>query len=398
MQKTTSFFSERDCCISTSYITSNFFCPVLRPISSDEFNEIVIEDFGSIPQSSIKNNFNEKIEHPSTYTYSSDTENILIKTLKIFAYIIIFPYGLYKLFQFIAGLIVVPAWIFTKDELNEFKNNKIDKELQEGSDWKYQTITVKVDEYKIDATIVGKNSTLNNGKWILYSVGNASPYEFFFADIDSYDKEYKEILTELESNILFFNYPGVGLSSGFPNREAMAKAYKAMLSFLEDREKGIGANQIIGYGHSLGGAVQADALRTHELKEDIQYVFVKSRTFSDLSTTTSAKCFKPLDSLIKFLGWNMDSAKASKALNAPEIILQTADVKSYEILNDNSKIIGDGVINKEAALAEILLNSNEVISENKRFIGIPENHNQDLKDIPFLAKEINAFLYGIDQD
>ena len=106
-------------------------------------------------------------------------------------------------------------------------------------------------------------------------------------------------------NAIVFNYPGVGASSGLPNRQAMAKTYRAMLNFLEDRTNGIGATEIIGYGHSIGGGVQGDALKTHELKKDVKYVFVKSRTFSDLSTTASLLMAKPFGFLVKILGCNI---------------------------------------------------------------------------------------------
>ena len=55
-------------------------------------------------------------------------------------------------------------------------------------EWKYKRITVEVDGYKIDATIVGKATTLNNGRWMLASNGNGEFYE----DKLSYSDDFKQ--------------------------------------------------------------------------------------------------------------------------------------------------------------------------------------------------------------
>lgn len=324
---------------------------------------------------------------PLKYTWN--TENKIIRIAKKMFSIIIFPIGIYTLLHaLVAKVALLPASspsCMGHDE-NYANNSRLAISLD--GEWKYKRITLEVDGYKIDATIVGKASTLNNGRWVLPSNGNGEFYEDHLSWCDG----FKRILTEVNSNAIVFNYPGVGASSGLPNRQAMAKAYRAMLNLLEDRENGIGAKEIIGYGHSIGGGVQSDALKTHKLKNDIKYVFVKSRTFSDLSATASILINKPIGFLVKILGWNMDSVESSKKLKAPEIILQTANVKEYEELKDSSKIINDGVIPANASLAKALLEDNKCPKQNKVFIGMREGHNHGLTDPSFLAKKIEALL------
>ena len=82
---------------------------------------------------------------------------------------------------------------------------------------------------------------------------------------------------------IVFNYPGVGASSGLPSRGAMQKAPESHPSLSEDKEKGIGASEIICFGQSIGAAIQADALKDHPFIKGIRYVIVESRTFSDMS-------------------------------------------------------------------------------------------------------------------
>lgn len=324
---------------------------------------------------------------PVNYTWN--TENKIIRIAKLIFSIIIFPIGIYQLLHALAGKVALlpassPSLIgYPGNHANDSRSN-----ISLDGEWKYKRITVEVDGYKIDATIVGKASTLNNGRWMLASNGNGEFYE----DKLSYSHDFKQILSEVNGNAIVFNYPGVGASSGLPNRQAMAKAYRAMLNLLEDQKNGIGAKEIIGYGHSIGGGVQGDALKTHELKKDVKYVFVKSRTFSDLSTTASILTSKPVGFLVKMLGWNMDSVESSKKLQAPEIIMQTAKVKGYKELNDSSEIIGDGVIPANASLAKALLEDNKCPKHNKVFIGMQERHNERLNDPSFLAKKIEALL------
>ena len=90
--------------------------------------------------------------------------------------------------------------------------------------------------------------------------------------------------------------------------------------------------------------------------------------------------------------WNIESKTSSKYLQAPEIILQTAKVNSYEVLADSSKIIDDGVISKKDSLAKALLDSKKCLKNNKVFIGMPGNHSTAIQDPSYLVSKIEAFL------
>lgn len=358
--------------------------------NSSSFKDILNGDPAFYNQPSYLNDtrldFTQNKLLPVNYTWN--TENKTFRVAKQIFSIIIFPIGIYKLLHALVGTVVLPASIpfFTGLPKNYANNSR--EYISLSNDWKYKRITIEVDGYKIDAMIMGKASTLNNGRWLLASNGNGEFYE----DKLSEGHDFKQILSKINSNAIVFNYPGVGASSGLPNRQAMAKSYRAMLNFLEDQKNGVGAKEIIGYGHSIGGGIQGDALKTHELKKDVKYVFVKSRTFSDLSTTVSILICKPLGFLVKILGWNIDSVESSKKLQAPEIIMQTAKVWKYEEIKDSSKIIGDGIILANASLAKALLEDNKCPKQNKVFIGMEEKHNDELKDTSFLVRKIEALL------
>lgn len=326
---------------------------------------------------------------PLDVAYIWNTQSKIIRITEQIFSILFFPIGIYKLLHiFAAKLVLLPA---SNPTLMSLYANYVDISrsfIPLKNEWKYKRLTIAVDGYKIDAVIIGKETTLDNGRWVLASNGN----DEFYEDKLSYPTDFQKILIEIKSNGIIFNYPGVGSSSGLPNRHAMVKAYRAILTFLEDREKGMGAEEIIGYGHSIGAGVQAEALKTHSLQKDIKYVFVKSRTFSNISTTASLLTIKPVGFLVKCLGWNINCVNSSKKLKAPEIIIQTADVETYEKLQNSCKIIDDGIIPAEASLAKALLDNPSCPREKKLFIGIGEKHNEPLTNLSFLTKEIEHFL------
>jgi hypothetical protein len=326
---------------------------------------------------------------PAIYTWN--TESKIKRIAKQIFSIIIFPIGIYKLFHAAAGKFpVLPASSTLFMRLRKFKIDDLHK-LRGSYDLngpsKFKRLTVEVDGYKIDAMIIGSKERLNNGRWILKSGGNSEYYETI-----GLNQSFIELMNKTQSNLLLFNYPGVVSSTGLPNRKAMAKAYKAMLRFLEDENKGLGAKEIIGHGMSIGGGAQGEGLKDYQLKRDVKYVFVKDRTFSDVSTVASTMFRIPLGFLAKILGWNIRSVESSKNLKAHEIIIQTASVTGMEVIHDSSKIIDDKVISAKASLAKKLLDDPTCPKKNKTFIGMDGDHVSPISNPKFLADIINAKL------
>lgn len=312
---------------------------------------------------------------PPEVIYEYNTENEVWRVVKDIFSVLIFPIGLGRLIHSLVGrLAYLPA--ARKNDGAKIREESLSKTSWNDLEWKVKRLAIKVDGYVIDAAIISKRSTLDNGRWVLASNGNNALLEEKILECSD-GNEFTRILSEMDGNGLVFNYPGVGSSTGMPSRAAMAKAYRAMLTFLEDQENGIGAKEIIGYGHSIGGASQGEALKSHKLKQGIKYVFIKSRTFSTMSKAASELkrdipiLSKPVGFLTKVLGWNMSSVSSSKKLKAPEIIIQTED--------DSQKILDDGIITAKASLGKKLMDSSRFPQENKRFMGIKEGHNKAMR-------------------
>lgn len=301
--------------------------------------------------------------------------------------------GIYKLLRIIAGTFILP--IASPLIIGPFKTAFADSLAETRAkiplinDWKYKRITIEVDGCKIDSVMMGKPDTLANKRWLLASNGNGQYYEGKLEDKFK-DNKFKEILGKLNCNALLFNPPGVGANSGSASVQTISKVYRAMLTFLEDQEQGIGAKEIIGYGFSIGGAIQGEALKTHPLKKDVKYVFVKDRTFSTLSKLVSQMMGRILGFFIKPLGWEMGSLTSSKTLQVPEIIIQTTAKQNFHLLENTDDLIeSDGVIKKRGSLAFELLK--EGIHKNKHYLGTTSSHNEalDTDSIERLSEIVN---------
>ena len=303
-----------------------------------------------------------KKDGPKEITYSYNTENKTYSVAKkIFATLFI-PLLIYRIIHAIAGFICMPARFIPKPSKNFYSSYS---HSLDSKNLKLKRITIETDGTKIDALIKGTPETFKTGRWTLFSIGNGEIY-----DHRVIDGSIDPLLQETNSNAIFFNYPGVGQSGLFPHRHASKKAYEAILKFLEEEIK---ATEIIGYGISIGGGIQAEAIATHEFKENIKYIFVKDRTFSTLSQTATSLMggYRLFGLLIHLFGWNIDTASSSKKLKHPEIIIQVEG--------------GDEIIKKEASLQQALENL-----QNKTFITLKRCY-------PFAYNNNHCRLFSSDE-
>ena len=207
----------------------------------------------------------------------------------------------------------------------------------------------------------------------------------------------------MRSGALFFNYPGVGKSQGWPKKSLILKAYYALLKLLED-PNGLGAKDIIGYGWSLGGGVQSEALQYHSFNPSINYVFIKDRTFYSLVRTVVDVAGTSLSKIAKFSKWELNSFASSNWLskhNIPEIIVQCGfvayestidkETNSHFPLKNLSQIRDDVIVTAKASLAKKILNSPSFPKKSQKLLITKENHTGKFYLQP-LIKTIQYFL------
>ena len=277
--------------------------------------------------------------------------------------------GLYNTVSMIVGCLIHPAAILRRSSPDELSNER--RWLsQRGREVK--RITIKANGCLLDAMILGRKENLGNGRWIVFSNGNAATYER--------TNERKLIMADnLNANILLYNYASTGRSEGsFPNRQAILASHRAMLSFLEEEIK---ATEIIDFAQSIGGGIQGENLKTYPLKNGVKYVFVKYMTFATLSQLVEESIGKVGAVALKGLNWEYSSVESSKALSHPEIIIQQSNQEKMkggyvEMTNINQLSKTDGVIKGEVSLAKTLFQDPSCPKENKVFMLVREGHNE----------------------
>lgn len=343
--------------------------------------------------------FSQRSRVPVTYTWDTpewSTEGKIKRLVKFIFSIIFFPIAIYHFLHYCIGKVALPAsspllipHIKNLGNLNRLRADAINK-IFRNTLLNPKRLTISVDGYEIDAAIVGHQINLTNSRWVLLSVGNGEFYEQYLDNLSSSD--LGNFLSKLEANVLMFNYPGVGESSGRPNHQAMVKAYRAMLHFLEDDKEGLGAKVIVGFGHSIGGGIQGEALQHHTFRKDIRYTFIKNKTFSTLSKAAETIIARPIGSLIRFFGWDINAGASSKTMTVPEIIIQKAAVRdTYTVIDYREQILHDQIIPSQGTLAAALI-EDRASMKGKQFLGTPEDHNVRFEEPAALAKIVQGTL------
>jgi esterase/lipase len=112
-----------------------------------------------------------------------------------------------------------------------------------------------------------KNSITQN-KCILFFHGNAGNI--------SHRLNYIEKLSVLGFSLLFFDYPGFGLSDGIPNEKICIKSSELFYKYLINIKKFLNKD-IIFYGESIGGSIASSLANIYNIK----YLILQS-TFTDI--------------------------------------------------------------------------------------------------------------------
>ncbi len=269
-----------------------------------------------------------------------------------------------------------------KELIKERKEN-----IQLGGEWKYKKISVLVNGYKVDGAIFGKPETLKNRKWLIFVAGNNSRYESILYNDQS---PIKAVLTKIGFNALVFSYPGVGSSEGSPTQRAMINAYCSMLKFLTDKEKGIGADQIISYGYSTGGCIENEGFSL-STPDQVKLV-IKDRSPVTLARAAKERMGYGFETIAKAFGWSASSMPKENS-SLPEIVIQTAESSTLPALLDSSDQIAkdDGKVLRNASLAAAIFSANR---KNIKVLGVSEKHSEDLSSnsVDLLVSNIKEIL------
>ena len=134
----------------------------------------------------------------------------------------------------------------------------------------YEDVYINYNDDKYHAWFIqGTNEkSITQNKCILFFHGNAGNISFRLG--------YIEKLYELGFSLLFFDYPGFGLSSGVPNENSCIKCSEQFFNYLVN-DKNFDKNNIIFYGESIGGSIASSVANIFNIK----YLILQS-TFTDI--------------------------------------------------------------------------------------------------------------------
>ena len=134
----------------------------------------------------------------------------------------------------------------------------------------YEDVNIKNDNNNYHGWFIQGNfkNSITTNKCILFFHGNAGNISFRM--------NYIEKFYELGFSLLFFDYPGFGLSTGVPNENLCIKCADEFYKYLLN-EKNILSKDIIFYGESIGGSIASSLAN----KCNIKYLILQS-TFTDI--------------------------------------------------------------------------------------------------------------------
>jgi len=169
-----------------------------------------------------------------------------------------------------------------------------------------------------------KNS-ITQSKCILFCHGNAGNISFRLY--------YIQKLYELGFSLLFFDYPGFGLSEGNPNENTCVDTGKIFYEFLL-KEKKFDNKNIILYGESIGGSIASSLANIYNVK----YLILQS-TFTDIKEIIKlVTTFNILSNIVGFM--TLENLKIRHKLNKIQKKMKTLIIHSNddELIDNNHAI------------------------------------------------------------
>jgi len=245
-------------------------------------------------------------------------------------------------------------------------------------EWLFLRLTLRFGIMDIDAMIATRAYTKSSGRWLLPALGLSEIYEYQLAPSREYKfshGRFSQIAEQLNANILFFNYPEMGASTGQLTRETLVKSHEIALDFLEHQ---LEPKEIILYGHSTGAVVQGLSLLKRNLFSDLRYVVVADRTFSEMAAVLRHLKGRLVASVFSCLGWNMSALSWYRAPTVPTIVISAIKgiTQPTKVDSVDKAVYVDDTIPFDGSLVCAL----KTPPPNTRFFGVPEQHKYAIQD------------------
>lgn len=147
-----------------------------------------------------------------------------------------------------------------------------------------------------------KPEGVESKKWMIYFCPNAATYE------ELLDTTYR-LAKNFGTNLLVFNYRGVGLSKSKPTSAfQLTQDGAAVVEYLKSKQNVSNENLLL-YGHSIGGGVSTTLMEYYP-----EARIVNDRSFSSTNAVVRAVCGPLLGRLPKWMGYQIDAWKHWKKI------------------------------------------------------------------------------------
>lgn len=337
----------------------------------------------------------EELPLPShIYEFQSKTARV---AKSIFS-TLFFPWKIYDFLHSTLGRYMFHASASATDA------NEAREHIDLSTEWKFHRFSLLVNDAPIDAILVGRPSTLNNGRWMVFSLGIKGIYELqLAADLAGHSPQFRSIQKLLDAtaaNGVFYNYPGMGVSKGDLSVEGTKNAHEAIVRYVEDD---LHARAIIDKAHSFGTGNQALVWESHQPKEGISYVLVKEKGFVDFSDVMSYCAGRIKGIVTSILGWGIHTIPSSDHVQIPEIhIMSVSHIVHPQRFTSMSEIDASGVNPALPGYNDLTIpaSSSSALyylshpSQNGRkiIIGVPGTHAEPIEEPQVLAEAIEEAL------
>jgi hypothetical protein len=325
------------------------------------------------------------------YETSSKCQRIATEIFKN----VLFPLKMYDQMHEIAGAMALPSSMigcFYGSPVSAQEGRPVhitrDSKLRESGEDK----TLLVNGSRVSAHIVSCGKKAD--RWFVVANPNGTLYEEHLLQSGEHRAQMRSgdrreipkghvyaLAQKLDAHILFFNYPGVGLSEGMPSRHGMIESQRAVWRFAEEQLK---AKEIINYGWSIGGGVQGEAIAGFQFKEDLKVASIKDRTFSSMAAAAKGLMGPVIAGGATLLGWNINTLAGGLE---GDVVIQTAINRA----SNERSVFSDGVIKAEAALESALGGVQHTWVD---LDSVPYQNNH-MRSLPDLDGEINGSGRGI---
>lgn len=268
------------------------------------------------------------------------------------------------------GKIQEVLWIDPAKEELSYLVKEMQLAICEESGKQYLPIGIPTDPSPIPSNISTQAPSSSNGT-LIYAPGSGHLFEFRRKTIGSF-------LIGYGMNVLLFHYSGTGQSEGKITEQATYENLECVYQYL--RQKGIRDEQILGYGHCMGGGPMIDLAAKHPINLLADRTPLSMGEFSKLRATTFLRLPRFLHFLASWIPPVMD--KCFLYNNGKKIKHVKGNVAVLEARQD--EMIPPCYIQE--------LFDNAVSAKNRIKLTMDSNHDMDLVQDEEIRLSIGQFL------